>query len=163
MRPSCSRCSRLAIDCVNSGQQRYIFLETQTVIPARPRSSRAPDSPPMSTVSLTPSNELNLVTSSFLSALQVTDPRYDLSTYGDFLKDIPRRLGHHRVLDASTHALVSTFPVVRSRQMSTEGLKAYVESLNALRVCLNDPTQAHSAHILCAVYLLMICQVRPKQ
>jgi hypothetical protein len=89
----------------------------------------------------------------------VTDPRYDLSTYGDFLKHIPQRVGYSYVLDSSIHALVSTFPVVLSKQQSLEGLKAYVESLNALRVCLNDPIQAGSTHTLCAVYLLMICQV----
>lgn len=38
--------------------------------------------------------------------------------------------------------------------------KAYGEALGCLRASLDDPATAGSVETLCAVYLVMICQVR---
>jgi hypothetical protein len=102
---------------------------------------------------------MTLLTGGFLSALQVTDIRFDLSIYGEFFKDIPRRLGTNEALDASVSALTTAWPSVHTRQQSTEMVSRYVHALKSLRVCLSDPAKAESANTLCAVYLVTICQV----
>ena len=82
-----------------------------------------------------------------------------MSVYGEFFKEIPRRLGTNTALDASVNALTTAFASVHSRQQSLEAIESYVQALKALRVCLNDPTEVGSANTMCAVYLIMICQV----
>jgi hypothetical protein len=106
-----------------------------------------------------PNNELDSVTDGFLSAIAVTDIRFDLSIYGAFLEDIPRRLGRNEALDAAVQALTTALPSVRSHQYSTNMYKTYMGALRQLRYCLSDPEKAASPETLCAVYLIMICQV----
>lgn len=100
-----------------------------------------------------------MLTSGFLSTLQVTDIRFDMSIYGDFLKHIPKRLGTNEALDASVCALTTAWPSVFSRQQSMEMVTRYTYALKALRVCLSDPEKAQSPDTLCAIYLIIICQV----
>ena len=117
---------------------------------------------PVSTIrglSRTPSNETTIAASAFISTLEVTDVRYDLAWYGGFLKDIPRRLGTNDALDASVSALTSASSTLHTRQRSVEMLARYVHALKTLRVCLDDPVKARTANTLCAIYLIMICQV----
>jgi hypothetical protein len=102
---------------------------------------------------------MTIRTSAFCSALEVSDVRYDLTIYGLFLKDIPRRLGTNTVLDASVNALTDAFSLVHSPEKSVNALKSYGRALKALRVCLNDPKTAGPTNIICAIYLLVICQV----
>jgi hypothetical protein len=97
--------------------------------------------------------------SAFLAVLEVTDIRFDLSIYGDFFKDVLRRLGANKALDASVYALSTAFSSVHSHQQSTVTVDRYVMALKSLQVCLSDPAQAKSPNTLCAIYLVMICQV----
>ena len=97
--------------------------------------------------------------SNFLSALQVTDVRFDLRIHGDFFSDIPRRLGTNEALDASVRALTTAFPSVYTHRCTPEMYRTYGEALRSLRGCLGDPAMAGSVDTLCAVYLVMICQV----
>ena len=115
--------------------------------------------PTVKAITYTPSNNLTIVTSAFCSVLEVKDIRYDLSVYGPFLKDIPRRLGSSAALDASVNALTTGLSFVHSRRRSPEVYESYVQALKALRICLNDPEEVGSANTLCAVYLVMVCQV----
>jgi hypothetical protein len=125
----------------------------------RQRQAKAPVST-VRALSRSPSNETTKIASAFIFILEVTDLRYDLSCYGPFLKDIPKRLGSNTALDASVNVLTSAFSSLYTRQQSLETLSRYVNALKALRICLNDPSQAWTANTLCAIYLLLICQVR---
>lgn len=115
------------------------------------------------TITWAPSSESTMMTSAFCSVLGVTDVRYNLSVYGEFLKDIPRRLGTNAALDASVGAVIATFPDVysSSRRRSVKAYEGYGHALKVLRECLNDPVQAGSVDTICAVYLILLCQVCP--
>jgi hypothetical protein len=152
--PSCSRCSRLKIPCVGCNEQRYKFRnQTSVVTPGKVESIEA-NVPSISVVS---SNEMAMVTAGFLTALKVTDVRFDLSIYGEFFKDIPKRLGTNEALDAAASALVACIASVHSRQPSAVTLNRYVHALKTLRTFLSDDAQSRSPDALCAVYRVMIC------
>ena len=156
--PACSRCNRLGIVCVGSGEQRYKFLD-QTHALARPTGG--PAARDHGGVPSTPlSNDLSTLTGSLVSAITVTDPRFDLTVYGYFFEEVPRRLGRNSALDASVRALTVAFPSLRTRQQSADVFRSYSNALRCLRDCLGDPSLAQSPDTLCAVYLVMICQVR---
>jgi hypothetical protein len=104
-----------------------------------------------------PGNELAI---SFANTLTITDVRYDITYYGAFLKEIPRRLGSSVALDASVKAVVTAYPYFRHQNFSPDAYMEYCNSLRALRESLNDPIEAQSPNTLCAVYLITICQVR---
>jgi hypothetical protein len=106
-----------------------------------------------------PTNELAIITSMFVTALEVTDLRYSLGCYGDFLLHIPQRLGKSDALDASVRALVFTLPYHYNGHLPSAALVSYVDALKALRLCLNDKDKVLTAETLCAIYLIMICQV----
>lgn len=97
--------------------------------------------------------------SSFVSGLDVKDPRFSLSCYGVFLPEIPRRLGVHPALDASASALITAYPAVYRREPSFEALEKYGKAIKALRVALDSPDQTRVVELLCAIYFLLICQV----
>jgi hypothetical protein len=162
VQPSCSRCSRLQIACIGSGQRRFKFVGNRSVA-AEPPASRALAGQWLQTsvpgIPLPPSNDLTMTTGAFCSVLSVTDVRYDLSVYGDCLKGIPMRLGSHPALDASVKTLTAAFTNVNSKQHSIEALSNYVKALNALRICFDDPAEAQSTNTMCAIYLISICQV----
>ena len=109
--------------------------------------------------STTPSNELTALTNRLVFALGVTDVRFDLSIFGDFLRDIPRRLGRNEALDASVRALTTAIPAVYAQKHSPEMLLRYVEAIRSLSDYLKDSVKATSPDTLCAVYMVMICQV----
>ncbi|KAK0609448.1 hypothetical protein B0T14DRAFT_608213 [Immersiella caudata] len=163
--PSCSRCTRLGISCVGSGLRRYKF------IPAPERESQEPgpveesaqscankSALALSPISPLPSNQHTQDLSNLISALQVTDVRFDLRIFGPFVPDIPRRLGRSQALDASVHALVVAFPSVHTRQFTPEMYKSYGEAIRHLRTALADSSAVSLPETLCAVYLVMICQ-----
>lgn len=108
---------------------------------------------------MVPSNQLTIMTSKFLAALRVTDPRFDLTIYGDFMRDIPRRLGSSRALEAAVYALTAAVASIPKNQPSTEVVKSYGQSLQSVRSCLMDPAQRKSPDTLCAVYLIIVLQV----
>lgn len=161
-KPACLRCTRLGIPCVGSGKQRFKFVEQQSV-------AAKPISPTQAThevqvltfdgISIVPCNQTMMMAGALCSALEVKDVRYDLSVYGEFLQHIPKRLGTNKALDAAAKALTTSFASVPSQKRSVEGYETYVQGLQALRVCLGDPKQVGSPDILCAIYLMMLCQV----
>ncbi|KAH6674747.1 hypothetical protein B0J14DRAFT_20899 [Halenospora varia] len=159
-KPKCSRCTRLSIACVGGGQQRYKFKEQNVIIARSAKTQSGPKSkPPVCKARLLdPSNETALVVSGFISKLEVTDLRYDLTYYGEFLKDIPKRLGNNEALDASASALTCAYQSVYTRQQTPEMLGKYVHALTTLRRYLEDPTKAYAVNTLCAIYLIEVCQ-----
>ena len=155
MEPSCSRCTRLRVPCVGRGQQRYKFIDGKASL-----ACANPDMVHMQTV--VPSNQLTVMTSALTTALEITDPRYDLTIYGNFMKEIPRRLGSNSALDAAVYALTVAFASIHKTQPSAEAIHGYSRALNSLRLCLMDSTRRKSPDTLCAMYLIMMLQVRLK-
>ncbi|KAL6240199.1 hypothetical protein RBB50_012906, partial [Rhinocladiella similis] len=87
--------------------------------------------------------------------------RHNLAwTYGDYLNDLPRRLGTNVALDTSTEAFL--FAIQRSTnrgEVSAQSvLERYGVALTALRKCLDDPVKAKEPETLGAILLLMNCQ-----
>jgi hypothetical protein len=107
----------------------------------------------------TPSSEVTMAASRFVSALEVLDPRFDLTIYGNFIREIPRRLGTNEALDAAVGTLTTALPLVHTRQRSAELFHKYVVAIRALRLCLGDPVKAASPDTLCALYFIVVCQV----
>ncbi|CRG87879.1 hypothetical protein PISL3812_04900 [Talaromyces islandicus] len=179
-KPACSRCLRLNIPCIGSGERRFKFKEerrftkspetdndrqiitkqeargfaaTAAAVSAAERAAR--------TVFLPPSNELTFLTSVFVQTLKPsTDLRYNLVwNYGGFLAEVPQRLGTNEALDASVYAVCaahSSFCLYKD--ISVEALTKYSHALRMLRVCLDDPVKASTPETLCAVLMLLICQ-----
>ncbi|KAF2265421.1 hypothetical protein CC78DRAFT_615971 [Lojkania enalia] len=150
LEPSCSRCTRLRVPCVGSGQQRYKFIDG--IVGLACINSNAAH------MQTAPSNHLTVMTSNFLAALGVTDPRFDLTIYGDFMKEIPRRLGSNGALDATVYALTAAFATIPKNQPSAEAINCYGRALKSIRLCLMDPIERKSPDTLCAMYLIMILQ-----
>jgi hypothetical protein len=146
-----------------------MFMEEDGFQPTPPTSkARTKKSPPPVTdvvvlqVYQTPESPIDRLTSSYVNAIKTTtDMRYNLAwSYGDYLVDIPQRLGVNPALDASVDALVCAHSNICSgRKVTLESLQKYSAGLKALRDCLDDPSQARTSETLCAVMLLMNCQV----
>ncbi|CAI7636164.1 unnamed protein product [Penicillium glandicola] len=103
----------------------------------------------------------NQLVNRFISTLDISDIRFDISFYGPFLKDLPRRLGESAVLDAAAQALISSHPFLHRRpggEAPRDVLMLFGKSLRALRECLDNPVEVRSPHTLCAIYLISICQ-----
>ncbi|KAL9474038.1 hypothetical protein ACSS6W_008418 [Trichoderma asperelloides] len=167
--PACSRCSRLKIACVGCGQLRYKFKDqTDLQVVRSSKKARSRASPQFETESDSPGSIVSIASSrdsarsgAFISLLDITDPSYDLRCYGPWFKDLPRRLGTNEALDAAVEAMVGFYPHLRRHEQSSlsrGSLVKYVNALQALRTCLNDPQKASKAETLCAVYILLICQ-----
>lgn len=105
------------------------------------------------------SNEMSGITSAFVSLLEVADVRYGLECYGPFLRHIPQRLGTNEALDASVSAMTAAFSTVHAHDTSAEALSKYVHALRTLRISLSDPAKRQTSDTLCAIYLIVICQV----
>jgi hypothetical protein len=89
--------------------------------------------------------------------------KYNLAwTYGDYLNDIPARLGTNEALDAATSTFVATFQRFSNPEIADthDVLEQYGLALASLRKCLSDTAKAKAPETLCAVLLLMNCQVR---
>ncbi|KIW20890.1 hypothetical protein PV08_01469 [Exophiala spinifera] len=81
-------------------------------------------------------------------------------TYGDYLNDLPRRLGTNMALDSATEAFL--FAVQRSLNRAEVPAQSVLEryglALTALRTCLDDPVKAREPETLGAILMLMNCQ-----
>jgi hypothetical protein len=161
--PTCSRCKRLGLNCIGGGQRRFKFIQIEERNVAKQQKT-SPESQTRAIAKLgRPSfalaNEVTWLTSSFAFNLNVKDPRFDLSCYGIFLPEVPKRLGSHPALDASASALMSAYPCVYNRQPSREALSKYGRALRVLRLSLDNPDSNKIVDTLCAIYFLLICQV----
>lgn len=104
-------------------------------------------------------NATTRVTENFISILLVKDPRFEINCYGAFFDEIPKRLGYNVALDQAANALATSFPTLHTQQRSGTALNSYSAALTAMRACLQDPLAVRDIHTLCAVYMLLICQV----
>ncbi|PLB52103.1 hypothetical protein P170DRAFT_377587 [Aspergillus steynii IBT 23096] len=168
-KPSCSRCTRLDIPCIGSGQKRYTFKDQMVVW--RDSSARrtrwdvrvasitdADADADVEVVPRSPTNAMTTTTTALASLLNMSDVRYEVVYYGEFLKDLPRRMGSNEVLDASIVALTHGYSAIHTHSPSAEALGSYVHALKTLRFALQDPKKTRTAETLCGIYLIMICQ-----
>lgn len=156
--------------CVGGGRQRYMFknqslevMQTQSGAESQlePRSFSAGKKVVfIEGPARVPSTDTSIMAAAFVAAFQVADIRYAIAYYGPFLRDIPRRLGDSTVLDSAVRALSTASPFLHTGSYPPNVLFLYGQSLRALRECLNNPTEARSPNTLCAVYLIIICQVK---
>lgn len=157
--------------CVGGGQQRYMFknqslkvMQTQSGAESqselRSFSSAGKRVVFIGGPTRVPSTDTSIMAAAFVAAFQVTDIRYAMAYYGPFLRDIPQRLGNSTVLDAAVRALSTAYPFLHTGSYPPNVLFLYGRSLRTLRECLNNPAEARSPNTLCAVYLIIICQVK---
>ncbi|PHH85475.1 hypothetical protein CDD83_352 [Cordyceps sp. RAO-2017] len=168
VRPACSRCARLRIPCVGCGVQRFLFKdETESLraagkrsgtVAASPAGGRGPAETRISVPSRPLSNQVTLAAGAIASVVQITDPRYDLFSFGTFIEDIPSQMGANPALDASAHALAAAFGCVHTGRVTPEALGKYVRALRSVQRSIQDPAIAYSEQTLCAIYFIMLCQ-----
>lgn len=95
----------------------------------------------------------------FISVLQIQDVRYDISAFGVFFDDLPRKLGSNAALDASVAALTGAFKSLQVRDTRVQALTQYGHALKQLRKSLQDPVLARTPDTTCAIYLVLVCEV----
>jgi hypothetical protein len=105
------------------------------------------------------STNTETLAAAFVAALEVTDIRYGVAYYGEFLGEVPKRLGSSAVLDSAVKAVSTAYPFLRTGSVPPNALVHYGQSLRALRDSLNNPSEARAPHTLCALYLIVVCQV----
>jgi hypothetical protein len=166
--PSCSRCNRLQIPCIGSGERRFKFQEqlpfrsgsssafarTSHRNTSAKRTPRAVPSPPR--------NEVALLIDAFTQMIKPsTDLRFNLAwSAGLYLELVPQRLGTNAALDASAACLIDAHSnFCLHRDVSVDSLVKYSRALNQLKEHLSDPVKARTSETLCAVMLLLACQV----
>lgn len=92
------------------------------------------------------------------------DLKYNLSwSFGPFLQYVPQRLGSSAALDAAAKVIIAAHSsrCASRRRVSPDVLVQYSRALVQLRLALGDIVTAHSLETLCAIMLLLICQVGP--
>ena len=147
-------------------------------LPAKPQRSNRPsdlelvldpnqhnNDPPTTTVFRSLSNAQTRLISAFTAKLHPSiGVKYNLAwTYGDYLLLVPARLGTNNALDKAANAVLAALdrfsPSMSSCDVTTCLLQKYNVALAALRECLDDPEEAKTSQTLCAIMLLLICQV----
>jgi hypothetical protein len=142
---------------VGAGLQRFKFMDTSCS--AQGSSISPTHQTVQGVVPVSPSNKASVITSNFISMLEVKDTRFDLSIYGNFVDQIPRRLGTNKALDAAAVALTTAMPYIYTHKYSVKMYSNFARALKSTRVSLSDPVEAQTPETLCAIYLLMVCQV----
>ncbi|KAJ9427949.1 hypothetical protein FOXG_01342 [Fusarium oxysporum f. sp. lycopersici 4287] len=151
-KPACARCTRLKLQCTGSGVKRFVFKSENTQAAKKHTKTVAGPSSALS-------NDKTLVAGNLVHILEFDNPGYDISTYGWFVKDLPRHVGSSKPLDAAITAFVTGFGPLKDRSVSkVDALDKYVFALKALRESMQDPAQAFSADNMCSIYLISICQ-----
>ena len=153
--PFCARCVRLNIVCVGSGLRRFQFKG-----PKCDRKSPFQAGHLFKSRQL-PSGPAQLLVTSLLKTISPeTEYRFSLlHSYGSFLQYLPKRLGTSEALDSASQALVLSHHDLCSKQsVSVRAIRAYNTAIHKLRIALDDPVEAYSAHSLGAATLLVICR-----
>ena len=155
--------------CVGSGIQRFKWQGQNdcTQILVKPKRVSPPLTTFMLTPSRSPSSEAQSLATRFTRLIDgSTDVRFNLEfMYGDFVNDVPSRLGANIALDAVAALLINAHSEVCTghRQISIKTISLYSTALASLRTCLGTYESASSIETLCAVLLLLLCQVSSAQ
>ncbi|KAH6876374.1 hypothetical protein B0T10DRAFT_497905 [Thelonectria olida] len=159
-KPACARCTRLSIACVGGGQQRYKFKVQVLEAESEPvkmvtKKVRIQKTNPLAVM---PRSRTMAIATVFVSRLAVDDLRYDIQTYGTFLRYIPQRIGKNAALDAAVDAFATGFSTLHSDAYGLEAFQKYGHALKALGECLDDPVRGQTPETMCAIYLIMVVQ-----
>lgn len=154
------------MECVGSGQQRFIFKDQTRRYKPLPKERKISTNPSSNQTNLrpcySPSNNQDQLTLAFIDAVRISaNLKYSLSwAYGSFLADVPKRLGTNKALDAASRALIASHLCFSTpgRIISCQALSEYTKAIRVLRLSLDDPAEACSASTLCAVNILLITQ-----
>ncbi|KAI3574952.1 hypothetical protein IWW34DRAFT_883226 [Fusarium oxysporum f. sp. albedinis] len=159
-KPACSRCARLGVPCVGSGEQKYVFKPVSFTKPFKPsfQKARKREKPSQLSITHKPQNSLTLLEAKFVAALEVTDLRYGVHCYGDFLEHIPRRLGHSHTLNVSVDLMMSTLPYHYSHEIPSQVLAKYGSGLKVLKGFLNGTGARLGPEDLASFHIMTICQ-----
>jgi hypothetical protein len=110
------------------------------------------------------SSESDRHVSLFISIVtnEVAQDLLPLQTVGSFLSSIPARLGRNAALDAVVASLCSIYVdyLTTGSTGSNATLKKYINSLNALQTCVQDPEMRTQSETICASILIQTCEVR---
>jgi len=170
LKPPCARCHRLGIVCVGFGQQRFHFKdegERLAVVIGRPTTinNDAKEFNKLLVVAAPSSgltNSLTKLTSAFVSNLNSPlDINVQLQwNFGDWLADVPCRLGTNEALDSASEALVAAYTryLAGDTVACPDVLIKHSKALGALRQCLNDPVKAYSSETLSSILMLIVVQ-----
>ena len=157
-RPVCSRCHRLRITCSGAGQKRFKFVINGALHPQdQVKSSTTPVH--------TPKNKTNRLQQALISRLHPpSELSYNIAfRWGTFLVEVPKRLGRNNALDTATVALLERHTETSLKEDQTDprapAVIEYNRALAALRKILDDATESTSIETLCAVLMLVYCQV----
>ena len=178
VQPTCSRCQRVGITCVGSGARRVRWsiettnhsrgrgtVTTSTTIIRTAFSAPDHEVPLVRRISRSPSNSQTILAMTLIDKVHLTkdsDLRYNLTwAFGNFIQDVPRRLGKNAALDAAATSLALSHVRYSTgrRDAAPEEIRAYINALTVLRNCLDDHEVARDANTLCAVMLLLFAQV----
>jgi hypothetical protein len=87
--------------------------------------------------------------------------RFNLAlSFGGWLAEIPARIGVNKALDAAVAAITDAHSEkCRYQRPTASSLAKYSNGLSALRVSLDETSEATSSETLAAVLMLMNCQV----
>lgn len=114
--------------------------------------------------SRTLSNDFTIFLGAFAATISpTTHIKYQLPwNFGDYLQEIPCRLGSSKALDAASDALIAAYSrfCCNHTELGLEPVKKYTAALRELKISLDDPVKAHSSETLAAINLLQIYQVR---
>ncbi|KAF4442611.1 hypothetical protein FACUT_1923 [Fusarium acutatum] len=159
-KPACSRCARLGIPCVGSGEQKYVFKPVSFTKPFKHSIPKAQKREKSSQVSMLhkPQNSLILLQAKLVAALEITDFRYGLSCYGGFLEHVPRRLGHSHALDISVDLMMSALPYHYTHEIPSQILAKYSGGLKVLRGPQDENGTQLSPEDAAAFHIMVICQ-----
>ncbi|KAK8008200.1 hypothetical protein PG991_010751 [Apiospora marii] len=108
-----------------------------------------------------PQTDVQMLIGAFVSALAPTTVRVNLvQTYGPFLEMVPPRLGTNAALDNSARALVRAHQdACLGRPAAEQSLASYALAIRTLSRCLDDLDTAPSTETVCAIIMVMMCQV----
>ncbi|KAI1015083.1 hypothetical protein LB503_004020 [Fusarium chuoi] len=154
VKPACSRCARLGVPCVGSGEQKYVFKPVSFTKPFKTSFSKPRKRETSSQVSILhkPQNSLTLLQAKLVAALEITNFRYGLDCYGDSLEHIPSRLGHSHALDISVDLMTSVLPYHYTHEIPSQVEAKYSGCLKVLggpedkkgtQPCFEDAAACH--------------------
>jgi hypothetical protein len=153
--PYCTRCNRLRIVCIGSGQRRFQFKGPQFF--RRRSSSRGRCLPRLQQ---SPTTRTYLLMASLQKTFSPeTEHRFNLLHYAPYLKYMPQRLGTSEALDSAAQALVLSHRDLCSGQRpSVHAIEAYGIAVHKLRNALGEPVEASTSQSLGAAALLVVCR-----
>ncbi|KAI1054568.1 hypothetical protein LB506_010630 [Fusarium annulatum] len=160
VKPACSRCARLGVPCVGSGEQKYVFKPVSFTKPFKTSFSKPRKRETSSQASILhkPQNSLTLLQAKLVAALEVTDFRYGLHCYGDFLEHVPKRLGHSHALDVCVDLMTSTLPYHYTYGIPSQVEAKYSSCLKVLRGPEDKKGSQPSFEDVAAFHTMTICQ-----